>query len=323
MVSRFKMTERAFKNIINLTFLTLSSFLIVYFLIQLTPNPIIKIGISVFAVILEVFMQYLLSTGRVRWREKLRLRACVLFSLYGLYILAYAIPSATGFFMVEIKAQEETSARAEIVENTDQQRLTQISSTIHNLNAQLLTESKSGYGRRSQLIMDEIKRLTVEQRSIQIHFESARPAQKTIPKDLFKVMGDVFRIPGNVLKLLIFSISVLMVYTGLIMTSWDLSFATNENEELEPGDEMRVEMESKIPEFSKIYPPYEAPEAIFREIRIPELNGNEPPPVAQKSVKAEKVICPTCGKRFPVKKDKTFCCSSCRLRAYHQYEANG
>lgn len=281
MLFKLKINERALKSIINLTFLTLSSFLIVYFLIQLTSNPAIKVGISIFAVILEVFMQFLLGTGRARWKNGRRFRACALFFAYGLYVIVYAVPSATGFFMAEISAQEELSARAGLVEDTDRQRLTQINSTIKNLNAQLEAESKSGYGQRSQMIMDELKELTKEQATIQKHFKASPPPKAAVSKDLFQVMGDVFGIPGNVFKLLIFSISVLMVYVGLIMTSWDLS-SLQEETAIETANETKIE--------------------------TPETDANQ------------KAFCPVCGKRFPYKKEKTYCSSYCRLKAYRQKE---
>jgi hypothetical protein len=282
MLYKLKPSEQALKNIINLTFLTLSSFLIVYFLIQLTPNPIIKAGFSVFAVILEVFMQYLLGTGRVRWKGGRRLQACALFFFYGLYVLAYAVPSATGFFMAEISVQEEITARAGLVEDTDRQRLTQINSTIKNLNAQLEAESKSGYGQRSQMIMDELKQLTKEQAAIQKRFKTSPPPKTTGSKDLFQVMGDVFKIPGNVFKLAIFSICVLMVYVGLIMTSWDLS-SLKEETVIETAKETPIE--------------------------------------TAETVMNKKAVCPVCGKHFPFKKEKIYCGSYCRLKAHRQKEA--
>lgn len=317
MRSGLKLTERTFKNIINLTFLALSCFLIVYFLIQLTPNPIIKTGIILFAVILEVFMQYLLSTGRSRWGEKHRHQACVLFFFYGLYVLVYAVPSATGFFMAEINAQEERWARAEVIQSTSKQRLAQIAATINNLNAQLLTESKSGYGQRSQLIMDEMKRLTTEEISLQRQFETVPQSQKAVTKDLFKVMGDLYKIPGNVLKLLIFSISVLMVYVGLVMTSWDLSFVKG-HDELGVKDKTRVQEETPVePELNVVETVVAEPLqdlAVVPPLPASDLNklADDPGELA----KLGKIICATCGKHFPYKKDKNYCCSDCRFKAY-------
>lgn len=318
MLARLNMTERAFKNILNLSFLTLSSILIVYFLVQLTSNLVIKIGIAIFAVILEVFMQYLLSTGRNRWRIKRRLQASLLFFFYGLYVLAYAVPSATGFFMAEINAQEQTSARVEMVEDLDKERLQQISSMIQTLNAQLLTESKSGYGQRSQLIMDEIKRLSEEQIAIQNSFKTPPPTQTVVAKDLFKVMGSVFQIPGNVLKMIIFSISVLMVYVGLIMTNWDLSFSKN-NPVFMPDKEIVLEREiARTPDISGTKPADEASATLSESPPVPEMSRHETPRETPEIAKAGKAICSTCGKHFPHKKDKSFCCSDCRLKAYRQ-----
>lgn len=274
MLAKLKLNDRILKNIINFTFLTLSSFLILYFLIQLTDNPYIKVGFSLFTIILEVFMQYLLSTGRAKWKLNIKFQAVIMFSCYGLYVLVYAIPSATGFFMAEINTQEQMSARKEIVEDTSKQRLIQINSTINNLNAQLATESKSGYGKKSRMIMDEMKQLTAEQADIQNHFQNTAIIKTAGPKDLFKILGDVFNIPGNILKVIIFGISVLMVYVGLIMTNWDIEInrdsGTCENTITETPD----------PETGTSFETLETP-------------------------KWEKKICPACGKHFPLNHEKT------------------
>ena len=49
--------------------------------------------------------------------------------------------------MAEINEAEQMSARLEIVDATSKQRLAQINSPIITLNADLATESQSGYGK--------------------------------------------------------------------------------------------------------------------------------------------------------------------------------
>lgn len=285
MLSEFKLNDRTFKNIINLTFLTLSSFLIVYFLIQLTDNPYFKVGFGLFAIILEVFMQYLLATGRGKWKIGLKYQAGILFFCYALYVLVYAVPSATGFFMAEINKQEQMSARMEIVDDTSKQRLGQINSTIINLNAQLATESKSGYGKKSQLIMDEIKKLTAEQTSLQSQFQNTAVVNTPNTKDLFKILGDVFKIPGSIFKIIIFGISVLMVYVGLIITSWDIQVAAVfESSEMKTSETRQT-------------------------IGTNDLKMLDTP-------RQEQITCPDWGKGFSHRQDNTFCNAYCQLAAH-------
>jgi hypothetical protein len=224
-----KFNHLKFKNIANILFLIISCFLIVYFLIQLTDNPYIKIGIAVFAVGLDIFMQYVLALARVRAKQKgHRFKAGILFICYALYVLVYAIPSAVGFFSVEISAQESVVNRAESVDTINRDRITQIGAIIENLNLQLEKEADTGYGARSKAIMDRIDKLSAEQRELQNKLSSKpktnAPQSRLAFRDLAKITG----ISERILMLIIFGISTAMLYVGLIITSWDITIEDNE-----------------------------------------------------------------------------------------------
>jgi hypothetical protein len=211
-----------FKPIINGLFLTLSCFLIVYFLIHLTDNLFIKIGISVFAIALDVFMQYVLGLGRACWNTN-KVKAVILFLCYAVYVLVYAIPSAVGFFAVEIAAQEQSYAQTETLDRANRKRLTQIDQTIDSLNRQLAAEADTGYGTRSQAIIAELKKQNAERRKLQKTFQNDSEKPPNVPKNVFRSLEDVFGVPENILKVLLFGISTAMLYLGLILTSWNVS----------------------------------------------------------------------------------------------------
>jgi hypothetical protein len=219
------LNHKHLKPVINAVFLTLSCFLITYFLIQLTDNLLMKIGVGLFAIALDVFMQYVLGLGKSYFKTQ-KFRAVILFACYAAYVIIYAVPSAIGFFAVEIATQEQATAKTEIAATINRQRLTQINQTVKALNAQLTKEAGTGYGPRSQNILTKIEALTNEQKQIESSF-SAPWRSKNVPKNIFGSLGQVFGIPANILKIFIFGTSVLMLYLGLILTSWDVRIEVN------------------------------------------------------------------------------------------------
>jgi hypothetical protein len=226
------MTAKSMKLTINLVFLSISIFLSTYFMVQLTDNPFIRAGIAVFAIGLEAAMQYVLALGkayfkRCRWAK---LQALILFTCYAVYILIYNIPSAIGFFVMEIDTQEQAAAKVEMVETINRQRLEQIDKTINNLNRQLAWEADTGYGARSKAIMEQLDKLSVEQLKLQKSFsETSGKTSKTlkVQKNVFGSLEKVLKVPANLLKVVIFGTSIAMLCLILIITSWDVEIDTD------------------------------------------------------------------------------------------------
>lgn len=224
------MTAKQLKLTINLVFLSISIFLSTYFMAQLSNNPFIRAGIVVFAIGLEAAMQYVLALGRGNWgRGKwkkgyahYRGKALVLLFCYACYILIYNIPSAVGFFVMEINAQEQVYSKVEIAETVNRQRLQQISQTIDNLNRQLAAESETGYGTRSKAVMEQLDKLSTEQKKLQKTFSESPGEVSKVSKNVFKSLGEVFNVPANFLKVIIFGTSIAMLCLILIITSWDI-----------------------------------------------------------------------------------------------------
>jgi len=216
-------SQKALKLTINLVFLSISIFLSTYFMIQLTENPYIRFGIAIFAIALEAAMQYVLALGKHHFRRQeitKKLTALILFLCYAAYIFIYNIPSAVGFFVMEIDVREQAAAKVEMADTINLKRLEQIARTIDNLNRQLETESATGYGKRSQAIMDQLEKLHREQERLQakVNVTTVTP----VTKNVFRSLEGVLRVPANILKIVIFGTSIFMLCVILIITSWDL-----------------------------------------------------------------------------------------------------
>jgi hypothetical protein len=181
------MSAKSMKLTINLIFLSISIFLSTYFMVQLTDNPYIRAGIAVFAIGLEAAMQYVLALGKAYFKRYgwAKLQALILFACYALYILIYNIPSAVGFFVMEIDTQEQAATKVEMVETINRQKLLQINQTIDNLNRQLASESKTGYGARSKDIMEQLDKLSAEQSELQKSFLETSGKVLKVSKNVF------------------------------------------------------------------------------------------------------------------------------------------
>lgn len=219
------MTAKSMKLTINIIFLSISIFLSTYFMVQLSENPYIRAGIAVFAIGLEGAMQYVLALGKAYAKNPVivkRFNALVLFVCYAAYILVYNIPSAVGFFVMEIDVQEAAAGKIEIAETINRQRLEQINGTIDNLNLQLAKEADTGYGSRSKAIMGQLDKLSAEQLELQKSFSETANEVSKVSKNVFRSLGEVLGVEMNLLKVVIFGTSIAMLCLILIITSWDI-----------------------------------------------------------------------------------------------------
>ena len=156
---------------------------------------------------------------RLGWAK---VQALILFVCYIAYIFIYNVPSAVGFFVMEIDAQEQAASKVEIAEMVNRQRLDQIAQTIDNLNLQLTKEAETGYGRRSKAIMAQLDKLNRERVTLQESF-----IKQVVTRNVFKSLEDVAGVPANRLKVIIFSTSIIMLCLILIITSWDVTVTSN------------------------------------------------------------------------------------------------
>lgn len=212
------------KYIANGIFLALSIFLICYFLQALTNNIFIKIGICIFAIGIDIFMQYVLALGRAHWREKWqhKIKAVILFLCYAIYVFAYAVPSAVAFFMVEINTSEKSVIETTAINDTNKARIIEIDALISSYNKQLAKEADTGYGTNSKEITMQINKLSIEREKL---LTELKKPQKIINSsgEAFTALGKAINKPADFLKIIIFGISACFIYLALILTSWDIN----------------------------------------------------------------------------------------------------
>jgi hypothetical protein len=114
-----------------------------------------------------------------------------------------------------------------MVETINRQKLLQINQTIDNLNRQLVSESKTGYGARSKDIMEQLDKLSAEQSELQKSFSETSGKVLKVSKNVFGSLGKVLGVPTNFLKVVIFGTSIAMLCLILIITSWDIKIDTD------------------------------------------------------------------------------------------------
>jgi predicted PurR-regulated permease PerM len=205
-------------------FLAASNYLIIGFVIQLTNDIFHKWIFGAIAFCIELLAQFVLALGVANWKKNQKNYIYVLyFFIFTCYMLVLAIPSAIGFFGSDIDVQEQVASKAEFIESINKTTINQNQVTIDKLNQQLETESKSGYGIRSEKIMAEIKRLTQEQKELQSNYTQSAASQTVIAKDIFTNLEKIlFGIPANILKTILFGYLVIMIYVGLILFHWNI-----------------------------------------------------------------------------------------------------
>lgn len=226
------------KNYINIIFLVLSCAMSIYFLSQITDNIMVKVIIVIFVIVYEVTMQYVLSLGRAKLRKGgwAIFTAMLYFFFYATYVFIYAIPSALGFFVAEASVQKASAAVVTMEKGALEELLTDNRQTILALNRQLEFEAETGYGSRSRAIMEQLNKLRDEQKELQAELfkvpeKKVKKVQRNSFGSLAEVLSSFIDMTEDLLKLIVFSTTILMLYLGLILTSWDI--------EIEDGRENR------------------------------------------------------------------------------------
>jgi cytochrome c-type biogenesis protein CcmE len=221
-----------FKYILQAVFLFFSAYLLVNYLTGLVEDPSIKRGVAFFAVSLDVAMQFvILARGKVSWKKgswakgliKYRVMAIILFILYAVYVIFYAILSAVGFFMVEVEKTETKITEFKDIQKENRQRLKEIAAEMDALVVQLKTEGGTGYGQNSKTITARMDALKAEREQINQNSGKTLAVKDKLIKgavNSFDVLAGILGVKKNRLKLLIFGISVTMLQVIIILTSW-------------------------------------------------------------------------------------------------------
>lgn len=304
--------HRIFRYTIYAICLIISTSLIMYFLWNLSNNRIYHYGVPVGVIAIESLAQYFLSLGKGKVKAKRYLQGIFLISIYAFYVLLFGVLSAIGFFAAEISSNIAATTKAQQIDSIDQKRIKQIDDLIASLNLQMTTEAKTGFGRNSQAILAEIKRLKAEQTALIDQMNKESKQDIAGPVDAFSALAKMFRFDANTLAIIIFGSLCLFVYTGLTVCNPNLELDETEDD-TEGGINGTYETDTKN-NLSLI----RSNETDGRT--IPENNVTD----ETKNETEEKSKCLFCGTEFP-KGDgrRLYCNDKCRKAAFRQREALG
>ena len=226
-------TNFKFRYIFQAIFLFFSCYLLVNYLTGLVDDPVLKKGVALFAICLDVSMQFvILARGKKSWRKgkwskgfsKYRVMALLLFLLYAIYVIFYAVLSAVGFFLVEVDQTEARITEIKNIQSDRRERLNEIAAEMDALTVQLKTEGMTGYGQNSKIITARMDALKAERQEFQQNnSESLTVKEKMIKSAVnsFEVLSNNLGIPPNRLKIFIFGIAVVMLQVIIVLTSWN------------------------------------------------------------------------------------------------------
>lgn len=218
------------REVANVVFLITSCALTVHGIVQISNHPIIQWWVGAFAVTVDVYMQYVLAWGRWLWKTNFW-KAIGLFFIYLVYMIVYNFLFAIGFFMTELDMKEQVALQKTIVAQTNSRRVEEINSSITILNKHLDSEAQSGYGTRSQKIVEEKNNLIKEREKLIESLSQTSTDQVEVIRNVFssleKVFKPLFNCTANLLKILVFSALVLTMQVCLILTSWNINPVSN------------------------------------------------------------------------------------------------
>ena len=224
----FRTIRRHFiRVLINTVFLASSCFFSVNFIIVLFQNALFDWIVAIFAIFVEVYFQYSLYIAERNqkesksWKGKKHWAALGLKAQYFLlYVCIYAHLSGLGFFLTEVQSTTETLRRLEVVETSNVDRIAQIDKEIEVLNLHLATESETGFGRRSESIVNRKKELETKRETLLKTIGEVSNSDAETVKNSFESLAEKLGLTENFLQLVIFETLLVIIYVGLYVTRW-------------------------------------------------------------------------------------------------------
>jgi hypothetical protein len=223
-----------FKPILNTIFLTFSCLLIVTSYTSHVNGLVNKIWCCIVLITLDVAVQWVLGLSKAYWKAKYirfhHFKAILLILVWFWYVVVFAVPTATGYFMNTFNFQKQQVTIIEDSYKRYKSNYEKNEQTINALNAQLLTESKTGFRANSKDVMKELNKAKAEQATLEILLQnsgkekvevsqSSDQSLKTISNFLVKI-NKVFT--EEFLTLLAYLSVVAMIYLFLALTAWEV-----------------------------------------------------------------------------------------------------
>ena len=281
----------------NKFFLAISISLTISFFLGMTEDLIFQRIMPVMVAFIENLAQNILSRGRYYrrvWKEvgdrAARRTAWIMIFLYVWYLSVFGFFSGMAYFVTTIKATEKTIAQQELMEKITLEEWEVNIGIVQALTEHLVTESKTGYGTKSETVTAELKNTKEELQQLK---ESLAVTEPVTIRDIdqFQAVGEVFGWPGNIFKIFIFGTLVAFNFIGLILTNSDYKPVTERYE----GKQLSVTSAA-----SAVTPPV--------------TQNVTPKPAAV--TKRKQSICPICDTKFPYVPGKEYCDEACKQKAY-------
>lgn len=281
------------KRLVNRSFLSLSICLSAYFLFFLSKSPVVKVIVTIFAVMYELGNRYILADGRTAWKNRRYITALFRFLFYGVYIV-YNVLSGAGFFITEIAIQDRVAAQVETVQQANLEKLAQINRSIDTLNRALEVEVETTFRSRSAALEEKIKEREAERDALLAQLTAA-PEEKAEEKNPFRDLSAALGIPMERLVGLVWCMVMAGICVILIVTSEEL-----------PEKEEELEQRPETPK----------PHSVTK--RPVTLRRNTPEEAATvEGGELATCVC-GCGQTFPATAGRYYYDTACRVRDYRR-----
>ena len=221
--------------------------------------------------------------------------ACIGYVMVGMLL-------AVVFFSLEIDKKEVVAKTIKQSQTNRQTKIDQYNNQISYYQKQASNETDRR-GPKAIEIEGLIKQTISDRDTLENAPVDIDSSTTETPGNVFKSLGEIlkpFGLTEGILKLIIFGYCVLMIYLGVMLTYWSVELNDVPNETPETPE--KTEMET-----------------LETDIVTP-VTPDETPLVTAETPRNGKAVCPTCGKHFPFKRDKTFCSANCRVTAHRHQE---
>jgi hypothetical protein len=225
-----------FKSVVNTIFLSFSCLLIVSSYTAGIQNWFTKICAILVLVTLDVAIQWVLGLGKAYWKavhiKWHKIKGTILIFFWVLYVLVYAVPTAVGFFMNTLSIQEQQIQTTNTSYTIYKDEYDSNKITIDNLNAQYAVEAKTTKGKHSDALLESLEKYRIRQITLGELLQSSEKEKEKVSQtsdQTMKTIAEPFGLDEQFLTLVVYSITVIMIYLFLALTSWYVIIGSNQS----------------------------------------------------------------------------------------------
>jgi hypothetical protein len=189
----------------------------------------------VFSVFVELFAQYIRGLASTFSRLKKYWQVAGLWACYMVYIVVFAFLSAVGVFIAETNLSDQQYTKAAFTQEETKNEIERLNRHITMLQQQQGREGETGAGPNWKFIQAKIDQDTTKR-------DALIASMKNVPiiknPSVYAGLHDIFNLPANWFKILMFGVAVIMIYLGLIITPWEIEIG-------EPGQASKSRLAKK------------------------------------------------------------------------------